>query len=175
MDEAAPLRKNSSSPFGKKNGRKSDDQKHHVKSKKSKLRLVAISIGAVLLFAGLSLAGLLIYKSNTNSSIDNGRYQAVFLSNGQVYFGKLHTYNGEYMKLSNIYYLQTKTTTDTSSNNPQTTSSQSDANVQLIKLGSEIHGPDDEMVISKDQILFFENLKKDSQVTKSIEKYNKPS
>lgn len=175
MDEAVPLRKNSSGLFGKKTGRKPDDQKHHDKSNKGKLKLIAISVGTVLLFAGLSLAVLLMYRSNTNSSIDNGKYQAVFLSNGQVYFGKLHTYNNEYMKLSNIYYLQTKTTTETSSNNPQSTSSQNDANVQLIKLGSEIHGPDDEMVISKDQILFFENLKKESQVTKSIEKYNKPS
>jgi len=45
----------------------------------------------------------------------------------------------------------------------------------LIKLGSEIHGPDDEMIVSKDQILFFENLKKDSQVSASIDKYSKPN
>lgn len=175
MDEAVPLRKNSSGPFGKKMGRKPDDQKHHTKPKKGKLKLIAISVGAVLLFAGLSLAILLMYKSNTNSSIDNSKYQAVFLSNGQVYFGKLHTYNNEYMKLTDIYYLQTKTSTDAKSSNPQSTNTENDANVQLIKLGSEIHGPDDEMIVSKDQILFFENLKKDSQVTKSIEKYNKPS
>ena len=133
-----------------------------------------MSIGAVLLFAGLSLGVLLAYKSNTNSSIDNNRYQAVFLSNGQVYFGKLHTYNGDYMKLTNIYYLQTKSSS-TSSTNPQKTSSQDESNVQLIKLGSEIHGPDDEMLVSKEQILFFENLKKDSQVSASIDKYSKPN
>lgn len=175
MDESVPVRKNGLGHFGKKNGRKTDNKQDQEKPQKSKLRLVMMSIGAILLFAVLSLVVLLMYKSNTNSSIDNGRYQAVFLSNGQVYFGKLHTYNGEYMKLSDIYYLQTKTKTETDSNNPQATSSQSDTNVQLIKLGSEIHGPDDEMVVSKDQILFFENLKKDSQVTKSIEKYKTPS
>ena len=45
--------------------------------------------------------------------------------------------------------------------------------MQLIKLGSEIHGPDDEMIINKDQVLFFENLKTDSTVAKSIASYQK--
>ena len=67
------------------------------------------------------------------------------------------------------FYLQTKTTT--ASGNPQTTSDQSATDVQLIKLGSEIHGPNDEMIISKSQVLFFENLKKDSKVSTSIDQY----
>jgi len=91
------------------------------------------------------------------------------LSNGQVYFGKLSTLNSEYIKLTDIFYLQTKAAD--ASENPQKTSSASD--VQLIKLGSEVHGPDDQMIISKDQVLFFENLKADGTVAKSIDKYHK--
>lgn len=46
--------------------------------------------------------------------------------------------------------------------------------MQLIKLGDEIHGPEDEMILSKDQVLFYENLKTDGKVAQSIEKYKKP-
>jgi hypothetical protein len=74
------------------------------------------------------------------------------------------------MKLTDIFYLQTHNTS-ADSKNPQQTTSQQSNDVQLIKLGSEVHGPDDEMIISKDQVLFFENLKKDGKVTDSISKY----
>lgn len=138
------------------------------KQKKSKLKIIAMAIGIVLIIGILSFGGWSMYKSSTNSAIDGGKYQALFLTNGQVYFGKLKTLNGGYMKLTDIYYLQAKTTA--SSENPQETSD-STSDVQLIKLGNEIHGPSDEMIISKDQILFFENLKKDSKVAESISKY----
>jgi hypothetical protein len=102
--------------------------------------------------------------------IDSGKYQAVFFTNGQVYFGKLQPAGSDYVKLTEIYYLQTQAGGTTDANNPQqTTNDQS--NVQLIKLGDEIHGPEDQMVISKDQVLFYENLKSDGKVAQSIDKY----
>ena len=58
-----------------------------------------------------------------------------------------------------------------SSTNAHIDSTQQSPDVQLVKLGSEIHGPDDAMIINKDQLLFFENLKKDGKVTDSINKY----
>jgi hypothetical protein len=41
----------------------------------------------------------------------------------------------------------------------------------LIKLGNEVHGPEDSMVIERSQVLFFENLKNDGKVVDSINKY----
>jgi hypothetical protein len=41
----------------------------------------------------------------------------------------------------------------------------------LVKLGNELHGPVDEMHISKAQILFYEDLKTDGQVVKAIQAY----
>lgn len=108
-------------------------------------------------------------SSSVAGNIDNGKVQAVFFTNGQVYFGKLRVVNNEYMKLTDIFYLQTKTAD--SGGNPQETSAGNSSNVELIKLGDEIHGPEDEMVFSKDQMLFFENLKKDGNVSSTIEKY----
>jgi len=41
----------------------------------------------------------------------------------------------------------------------------------LVKLGKELHGPADDMEISRAQILFFENLKNDGEVAKAIQKF----
>jgi hypothetical protein len=38
----------------------------------------------------------------------------------------------------------------------------------LTKLGGEIHGPEDLMVINRSQILFVENLKPSGEVSKAI-------
>jgi len=137
-------------------------------SRRFKLPLIL----AIILLAAV-IGGLAWANSNKSggTAIDNSKYQAVFFTNGQVYFGKLSTLNDEYLKLTDIYYLQTQAADATESNPQQTSNDQSD--VQLIKLGEEIHGPEDEMVLSKDQLLFYENLKVDGKVAQSIEAYKK--
>lgn len=145
-----------------------------TKEKKSFKRFLwPIIVGVVILAA----AGGWFVWSNMNGggavAIDSNKYQAVFFSNGQVYFGKLQATKGDYMKLTDIFYLQSQQSAedkDKDSTNPQETSA-SQNNVQLIKLGDEIHGPEDEMIISKDQILFYENLKADGKVAQSIQKF----
>ena len=89
-------------------------------------------------------------------------YQAVFLTNNQVYFGKLMGSRGNYAVLTDIFYLQVGQPLQPSQPNP---------NVNLVKLGSELHGPDDRMEINRDHILFVESLKADSQVVKAIKQY----
>lgn len=149
-------------------GNRPTELAHHVRPRKNRVKLAAITVSAVLLIILLMVGGMFMYQLTMGSNIDGGKYQAVFLTNGQVYFGKLQGLNGNYMKLTDIYYLQAKSS---STSNPQQTSDQAATDVQLIKLGSEIHGPVDEMIVSKDQILFFENLKTDSKVSKSIATY----
>lgn len=130
-------------------------------------RFIKWVIAAVIVLALLALGGFLLFRTSTGATIDEGKYQAVFFTNGQVYFGKLHQVNASYFKLTDVFYIQSK---DNSSNPQQTTDNQT-SGLQLIKLGSEVHGPEDEMVISKDQVLFFENLKPDGTVSKSITTY----
>ena len=43
--------------------------------------------------------------------------------------------------------------------------------VSLVKLGDELHGPADKMEINRDQILFIEDLKPNSQVVMAIKNY----
>jgi hypothetical protein len=141
-------------------------EKEDKKLNKFKFPLIAVVVAIIL-----GIAGWFAWSSiqNGNTAIDSGKYQAVFFTNGQVYFGKLKSFNGEYMQLTDIYYLQTQSSDDDNDNPQQTSNDQND--VQLIKLGDEIHGPEDQMIISKDQMLFYENLKTDSKVAQSIAQY----
>lgn len=141
--------------------------------KKSKFKKVILAILVVIALSAITFGGLVFTRMQTAAiNIDESKYQALFLTNGQVYFGKLHDFSRENYKLNDIFYLQTKTTT-TDSTNPQKTTSSDAADVQLIKLGSEIHGPDDQMIVNKQQVLFFENISNDGKVAKSIQEYKK--
>lgn len=91
--------------------------------------------------------------------ISPGDYQAVFLDNGQVYFGKLERTRGEFYLLTDVFYLQSGTVVE------QTSS------LALTKLGSEAHGPEDQMQINKEHILFIEDMKDDSKVVQAIQQY----
>jgi hypothetical protein len=106
-------------------------------------------------------------------------YQAVFLTNGQVYFGKVSNPNDQYVKLTSIFYLQTSggssSSTNQSDSTAASTANSTDPNAQtqlsLVKLGNELHGPADSMSINRDQILFIEDLKASGQVYQAILKY----
>jgi hypothetical protein len=41
-----------------------------------------------------------------------------------------------------------------------------------VKLGNEIHGPEQEMQISSSQVIFWENLKNDGKVVDAIKNQN---
>jgi len=161
--ENVPVHVNHGASAGRHNQDQGASGRKNGKRKGFK-KLVFLSIGIIIVVAAIALAVLTTYRSSIGSTIDSSKYQAVFFTNGQVYFGKLQTLNGSYMRLTDIYYLQTKTDEATI----QETSTESTPDVQLIKLGDEIHGPTDEMVINNDQILFFENLKSDGRVAQSI-------
>jgi hypothetical protein len=143
------------------------DAQNHGGKRVGKAKQFILASALTVVVAALVVCGLLFYKSGPGAAIDGSKYQAVFFTNGQVYFGKLKVMNGSYMKLTDVYYLQA---TKASDKNPQQTSQDG---VELVKLGSEVHGPEDEMLISKEQVLFFENLKKDGKVSASIAQYQK--
>lgn len=114
------------------------------------------------------LAGGYYFWQNRGTQISSGEYQAVFLTSGQTYFGKIAKSTGSEVVLRDIYYLitrpplQTQTPEATPGARPQYT---------LIKLGQELHGPMDEMRINREHILFVEGLKKDGKVVQAIEQF----
>jgi len=95
-------------------------------------------------------------------------YQAVFLVNGQVYFGQLSGEGSQFMTLTDVYYLQVSQALQ-----PAEEGAAATPDVSLVKLGKELHGPTDEMRINRDQVLLIEDLKTDSNVVKAIEEYKK--
>jgi hypothetical protein len=126
--------------------------------------LVAVAVVVLGWFASKVYAGL-----TADASVKSKQYQAVFLTNGQVYFGKVSSVDSGYVKLTDIYYLQVQQTVQ-----PKDSSANSNANnqqVSLAKLGGELHGPEDVMYVSRQQVLFWENLKTDGKVAKAIADY----
>jgi len=120
----------------------------------------------IIILAVIAAVGYLWFSgkggSLTQTISGSDAYQAVFLDNNQVYFGKLKGNDRAYATLTDIFYLQVAQPLQPSE--PAT-------NVNLIKLGSELHGPADEMQINRDHILFIETLRDDSQVVKAIKQY----
>lgn len=122
---------------------------------------IVLAIVAILVVAFIGL-GLMKQDKTFNSDVKTKQYQAVFLTNGQVYFGKIKDQSKATLKLENIYYLQVQQDVQPADDKAK------DQNLSLAKLGKELHGPEDVMYIDKDQVLFWENLKNDSQVVKAI-------
>ena len=123
--------------------------------------MAAVSILVLIgLFFGGYFAIQQLNQNNLMEGVNTSQYQAVFLTNGQAYFGKITNINNSFLHISDIYYLQAQQSVQ-----PKTSSQ---ANLSLVKLGSEIHGPEDSMYIARSQILFYENLKDNGQVVKAI-------
>jgi hypothetical protein len=103
-------------------------------------------------------AGLLFIRSTgpTAPVAFTTPYQAVLLTNGSAYFGKLEGYGSTRPVLSEVYYIVTQ-------NNPETKQS---TNV-LVKRGKELHEPD-RMYLNPNQILCVEPVGTNSKVAQLI-------
>ncbi len=97
-------------------------------------------------------------------------YQSVFLTNGQVYFGHLYRQNHQYAVLRDVFYLQV-----TQPPQPITAGQTPPTNINIVKLGGELHGPTDEMRINRDTVLFIEDLRSDSKVVSAINQLKTPA
>lgn len=82
--------------------------------------------------------------------IQSNTLQAVFLTNGQVYFGKLSIENSKYFKLSDAFY-----------------SKEGGAITNTENITSAPHQPQSSMFIPAAQILFWENLSANSPILRS--------
>lgn len=143
---------------------------------KSRKSITTVVIILILLAAGGCAAKFYVFRHGflgEQRSIKSSQYQAVFLSNGQVYFGKLANVSKNSLKLTDIYYLQVQQSVQPAGGDKDSTPAQTSPNVSLAKLGSELHGPEDVMYINRDQVLFWENLKDDSKVVTAIKENKK--
>lgn len=130
-------------------------------SKITALLIALLCLAALAWFGNRALMAV-----NADSAIKAKQFQAVFLTNGQVYFGKVTKVDSSYVKVTDIYYLQVQQAVQ-----PKDASAANNQQVSLAKLGGELHGPEDIMYISRQQVLFWENLKNDGKVAKAIADY----
>lgn len=105
-------------------------------------------------------------KVEQKQEVKSSGYSAVFLTNNQVYFGKLEDVNTSFPRLREVYYLRVDRALQPP---PATESAQPD--VSLVKLGNELHGPVDEIRFNREQILYIEDLKSDSRIVQAIEEF----
>lgn len=93
-------------------------------------------------------------RYNKQDFVDQNTYQAVFLTNDQIYFGHLKNISSEFLMLDDVYYVKIGES----------------GTGQLVKLGAiEPHAPQDKMIINKSQVLFWENMRFDSTIVKTIQ------
>lgn len=127
------------------------------------MKYVAISF-AVFILGFLFVVFITSFKNKNQKTITqndkktNQEYQAVFLANNSVYFGKLKSETSQNVILADVYYL--KKSVDLND--------KTKTQLNLIKRGKELHGPEDEMRINRSQVLFIENVKPDSAVALAI-------
>lgn len=122
-----------------------------------------------LIIVVVMVAGWFFMKSNKSAGVvDSSKYQAVFLTNGQVYFGKVANEKKSYVSVSDVYYLVLKQPLQNQKTEGEAQpQDQTKPEYSLIKLGKEMHGPTS-MSVNRDQILFIENLADDSKVVSTI-------
>ena len=119
-------------------------------------RLVWMIAGLVLIVAGIMLIVEHMRGSHNSEVKFSTPYQAVLLTNGSVYFGKLQGYGSSTPELTQVYYVVSQTNPETK----QVTNS-------LIRRGQELHKPD-RMYLNPRQILFVEPVGTDSRVAQLI-------
>jgi hypothetical protein len=88
----------------------------------------------------------------TLPALGRSEYQAVFLANGQTYFGRFYDRLGAYAKIEDVHYLQ----------QIQGSDPEQAPDTRLIRRGSELHGPESRMLVPKSAVLFVEDLQDSS-------------
>jgi len=121
--------------------------------------LVVLVVVAIVLIIGSALLAqrdkIAVALGGTPAAyIDTSTYQSVVLTTNQVYFGRLRI-DGDVYLLSDVYSFSAASDASTGT-------------VQLVKRGSELNGPQEPLVMPGRSVLFFENMRTDSQVMKAI-------
>lgn len=124
------------------------------KEESRKDNFFGIIILCAVVLLGLATVFCRLENNRKINFADRSAYRAVFLDNGEVYFGQLQKSYGNYLRLNNVYYFKVGQVVD---ENIQ-------PDVQLMKLGNEIHQPKNYLDINREHILFIQELASDSKI-----------
>lgn len=132
---------------------------------KAKKRMSTFSrLLIVLVILVVIMAIILIFVLSEAERKEGDEWQAVFMTNGQTYFGHIGETTEQLLVLEDVHYIQTQTIPATEEGGEPS------QQLTLVKLGEqEFHAPENKMAINWDHILFIETLRPDSQVVQTIE------
>lgn len=122
--------------------------------------LLVISVALALVLVGCTKNAAVADAQNQDLLLSSSGYQAVLLSNGQVYFGKLDGLDTAHPVLRDVFYVQTAQSKDTR-----------EMKYVLVKRGKEVHAPD-RMVLNPMHIILVEPVSKDSKVAELMAQNN---
>jgi hypothetical protein len=125
------------------------------------LAIVALVLGVVL-----GVVAMLALGTNDGvddnpfaGRIDEDRYQAVILSNDKVYFGRIGDVSDTFFELEDAFFLR-----ETREN------AEAEPVRALLPINSELHAPENRMLIRKDEVVLVENLAEDSPLMTEIKR-----
>lgn len=120
------------------------------------LVLIALILLVLVVRTQLFRAGIgVLFAPSAAELIDRNAYQAVFLTDGHSYYGKLEQQGDDWFAMTDVFYLTVSDQTGPS----------------LVKRGSEPWGPKEPMIIPRSQVLVIENMRDDSDVVVAIKRY----
>lgn len=148
-------------------GTKKSENKKKQNGKATRIMSAVMLVSVTMLLGFLALYLGIGGVKKEAEYVDGTKFQAIFLNNTSQppYFAKIRAINNKYITIDNIYYLLVNQQVQPSSNSTNSN------DIRLVKLGCELHGPYDKMIINRDQVLYWENLKEDGQVAQAITKY----
>ncbi len=130
-----------------------------------------ISSGILFISMALLLAAVaasIAFRSTEGEGgfVQKDQMQVVVMNNDQQppYFGKITKITDKYVVLTDVWYLL-------SAQQVQPGSETQNNNLEVRKLGCEIHGPADQMFINRSEVLYWENLKNDGRIPQEIANY----
>ncbi len=132
------------------------------KSKSAKVltkKMQRIMLGAAVVLVA-AIVTIVIMKSQPLQAIDSAKFQVVYLTNGQAYFGKLQNTNGDFLIMQSPYITQSVANSDNETS--------TDTQTTLLKVTDQLYGPDDSIAIKASQVTFWQNLRDDSKVSQAI-------
>jgi hypothetical protein len=125
----------------------------------SRMGLIVAVSASLLLLVAVYFAGR--HSAQKKTLQFETAYQAVLLSNGNVYFGKLADYGTTFPVLTDIYYIQSSVVPG----------GKEPVNV-LVKRGKELHAPD-RMYLNPNQIIMVETVGPTSKIADLISEQQK--
>lgn len=130
----------------------------------SKKHLIVIALAVVVALVAMVI---IVMAARPMQRIDTSTYQAVYLVNGQAYFGKLQNTNGQFLVMKTPYTMQEVQTPPQPGTEAEATATP-ETSTTLIKVSGQVYGPEESIALKSEQVVFWQNLRDDSKVSQAL-------